>query len=370
MTPDAGNEVTVGSLRFVASGVVPRRAEFNSTTLGGFSGIDYDRAQDRYFLISDDRTTNDSDDAPRAYTARITHDGGTGLSIEMLSTFPLKQPGGANYPKVPETSTADPEAVRLDPVSGNLAFASEGERFNPNDGGPLRLIQPFIREITTAGTHVQEYTLPSTFTITAAENGPRGNLVFEGIAFLPNGNLAALMEGPRYEDGPAASVAGGAVNRMVVLDRTSRSQLAQYAYPLEKLQVAPVPPTAFGVSGATDILALSNTRFLVLERSFSVGVVGNQIRLYEINLAAATDVSSIAALDGGQTAVTKRLVLDFETVKSSLPAGTNVANLEGITFGPKFANGRASLLVVGDDNFPTTDSVTDSNQFWLFEVVP
>lgn len=65
--------------------------------------------------------------------------------------------------------------------------------------------------------------------------------------------------------------------------------------------------------------------------------------------------------------MTKRLVLDFETLKSTLGG---IANLEGITFGPKLANGRDSLVVVADDNFPTADSPTDRNQFLVFEVVP
>lgn len=67
------------------------------------------------------------------------------------------------------------------------------------------------------------------------------------------------------------------------------------------------------------------------------------------------------------TRVTKRLVRDFETLKTQLGG---VANLEGITFGPKLANGRDSLLVVADDNFPTAASTTDFNQFLVFEVVP
>jgi len=38
----------------------------------------------------------------------------------------------------------------------------------------------------------------------------------------------------------------------------------------------------------------------------------------------------------GATAFTKRLVLDFETLKTQLGG---IANLEGITFGPRLANG-------------------------------
>ena len=106
----------------------------------------------------------------------------------------------------------------------------------------------------------------------------------------------------------------------------------------------------------------------MLKRSFSVGVVGNQVRLYEVNVSAASDVLNTAALAGATyTPVTKRLVLDFETLKARLGG---IANLEGMTFGPKLANGRDLLVVVADDNFPTADSVTDRNQVLAFEVVP
>jgi Esterase-like activity of phytase len=56
------------------------------------------------------------------------------------------------------------------------------------------------------------------------------------------------------------------------------------------VQTAPVPAGQFTVNGPTEILALSNTRSLVLERSFSVGVVGNQVRLYKIDISKATNV--------------------------------------------------------------------------------
>ena len=135
------------------------------------------------------------------------------------------------------------------------------------------------------------------------------------------------------------------------------------------MQATPVPAGQFTVNGATEILAVTNTKFLVLERSFSVGVVGNQVRLYEIDISRATNVlatpTSLPAAN--PVAVIKRLVLDFETLKARLGG---IANLEGITFGPKLANGRNSLVVVADDNFPAADSVTDFNQFLVFEVIP
>ncbi len=361
------SEITVSSLRLIGSQVIPSRSEFASTTIGGLSGIDYDPANKRFVLISDDRTSTDSATAPRMYTAELTFDATAFGAVKFLSTFKMKQPNGADYPKVPDPAVADPEAVRIDPASGNLLWASEGDR--TLNATPTRVINPFIREIKPDGTHVREYTLPSMFNMATTEAGPRGNAVFEGLAFTPDkSKLAVIMEGALFQDALPPSLTTKSVSRITMFDRATGAATAQFAYPIESVQVAPTPTTAFTVNGPTEILALSNTRFLVLERSFSVGVVGNQVRLYEIDTASATNVLSMPALQGAiYTAVTKKLVLNFDAIKATVG---NIANLEGITFGPKLANGRNSLVVVADDNFAAATSETDRNQFLVFEVLP
>lgn len=362
---DSSTDVSVSSLRLIGQQVLPRRMDFQGTVVGGLSGIDYDAKTDSYVLISDDRTTTDSANAPRLYTARLNFDATQFTGVQLLSSIKLKQPDGSDYPKVPDAKVADPEAVRIDPVSGNYVWVSEGDR--TLTATPARVINPFIREVNAQGMHQREYTLPAMFAMSSSETGPRGNAVFEGLSFTPDGRSAVvLMEGPLFQDGAAPSLSSGAQSRITVFDRASGQATAQYAYPIEKVQATPMPETAFSVSGATEILALSATRFLVLERSFSVGVVGNQVRLYEIDTSKASNVLNAATL-AGATAVSKRLVLDFETLKTQLGG---IANLEGLSFGPKLANGKRSLVVVADDNFPTADSATDRNQILVFEIQP
>lgn len=365
----ADEQLTVSSLRLIGQQVLPRRLDFQGTVVGGLSGVDYDAGRDEFILVSDDRTPTDSVNPPRMYTARLNFDLAGFYGVELRSTFTLRQPDGTVYPKVPDPAVADPEAVRLDRRSGLLVWASEGDRTLASGGNPERLVQPFVREIRRDGHHVREYTLPSMFRITNGAVGPRGNAVFEGLAFTPSGHkLAVMMEGTRFEDGTAPSPSAGASARLTIFDRNSGTALRQHAVPLDKVQAEPVPAGSFSVNGATEILALSETRFLMLERSFSVGVLGNQVRLYEIDTAAASDVLGLAALGAGEpTPVSKRLVLNFETLKTALGG---IANLEGLSFGPKLANGHASLIVVADDNFPTADSVTDRNQILVFEVLP
>jgi len=366
---DSPQEITVGSLRLIGSQVLPRRGEFGGTVVGGLSGIDYDEKSGTYVLISDDRTVGDSSAAPRMYTARLSFDANSFTGVQLLSTFSMRQPDGSLYPKVPDPRVADPESVRFDRASGNLLWTSEGDRTLANATTSERIINPFIREVKPDGTHVREYTLPSMFRMSSSPIGPRGNLAFEGLSFTPsNASAVVIAEGPLFDDGPTPTLTNPAVSRITVFDRASGTASAQYAYPIERVQVAPVPADAFTVNGPTEILALSETRFLVLERSFSVGVLGNQVRLYEIDVSKATNILNLASLNGATfTAVNKRLVLDFETIKSRVGG---IANLEGITFGARLANGNRSLVVVADDNFPSADSATDFNQVLVFEVIP
>lgn len=362
---DPRADVTVSSLRLIGQQVLPRRMDYAGTVVGGLSGIDYDARSDSYVLISDDRTTTDSAGAPRLYTARLSFDASTFSAVTLTGVVTMKQPDGSVYPKVPDPKVADPESIRIDPVNGNYVWLSEGDRTLTST--PARVINPFIREITPQGNHVREYTLPAMFQMSAQNTGPRGNLVFEGLSFSRDAQSAwVIMEGPLLQDGAAPTVAAGSASRLTRFDRASGVASAQYLYPIEKVQATPVPADQFTVNGPTEILALSATRFLVLERSFSVGVTGNQVRLYEIDTANATNVLTATSLTGA-TPVTKRLVLDFETLKAQLGG---IANLEGLTFGPMLPNGKRSLVVIADDNFPTADSQTDRNQMLVFEVQP
>jgi 3-phytase/alkaline phosphatase D len=99
-----------------------------------------------------------------------------------------------------------------------------------------------------------------------------------------------------------------------------------------------------------ELLALDNSgTLLALERSFSVGV-GNNIKLYEVRLQGATDISGFNSVDGleVEAVAQKRLLLDFAEL------GVPLDNIEGITLGETLPDGRQSLVVVSDNNFSPT----------------
>src|SRR6476620_3553981 len=44
----------ISEIRFVGEYILPNGIEFNNTTIGGLSGIDYDASRNLYYMISDD----------------------------------------------------------------------------------------------------------------------------------------------------------------------------------------------------------------------------------------------------------------------------------------------------------------------------
>ncbi len=198
----------------------------------------------------------------------------------------------------------------------------------------------------------------------STEAGSRNNLTFEGLTFAPDGNsLWVAMEAPIYEDGPVPTTLNGAYSRVTQYDRNG-TVLRQVAYPIDAIPVA----LAAGMSvdnGVSEMLAVDDRRFLMVERTGVQGADGNYkdyIRVYEMDVSNETDVRNTPSLKGASfTAATKRLVLDLTTL--NLP---QLDNIEGIAWGLKLANGHDSLVVVSDDNF----NATQVTQFLAFDVTP
>ena len=75
-----------------------------------------------------------------------------------------------------------------------------------------------------------------------------------------------------------------------------------------------------------------------------------------MTLSGATDVSTLESLKGHPEIVPlkKTLVLDLSQAQGlSRELEPRLENFEGMTFGPRLPDGRASLVLVSDDNFST-----------------
>lgn len=352
--PDA-----VSQLRFIGEQRLPWHLQYQGTLVGGLSGIDYDAANDEWVMISDDRSQHNP---ARYYRARVAFDQHAFTSVQLTGVVTLLQPDGSAYPskeayKPGVGAVPDLESMRVDPRDASIWYSSEGD---------VRLgLDPFVRHATRDGKHLATLPLPPMFTVSKEhKSGPRNNQAFEGISFTPDGNtLWVSLEGPMYQDGPEPDPEHGAPARITRFARDGKV-LGQYVYPLDAIPARPGPGKAAD-NGISEIVALSDSRLLVLERAGVQASGGNYrtfVRIYAVDAAGATDVQRMQSLkDATFISLKKRLVLDLDSLQ--LPM---LDNLEGIAFGPRLANGHASLMLLSDDNF----NQAEVTQFLLFEVIP
>ena len=351
------------ALTYVGQQILPHAFPFANTIVGGLSGIDYEAATNRYWLISDDR----SEFGPaRFYEANIDltrfskavtpgHD-----AIEFVSVQTLKRLDGSTFPdaRTHPAQSADPESIRVHAPSGRLLWTSEGERI-VRAGEPPVLAQPHVWEMERDGRMLRPFVIPDKFRASASNRGIRRNLAFEGLTFTPDFlSLFVVTENALLQDGPAASTTQSSPSRLLVLDYASGQPQAEYVIEVSPIPAATVPANGAADNGIPEILALDRDRLLVLERAYVQGH-GNFIKLFLVDLRGATDVSKIESLVGqSYIPASKRLLLDLSTL------GIRLDNLEGMTWGPRAADGRRTLLMVADNNF----NMRQIQQFLLFEV--
>jgi len=345
-------------LKFLSEYDVAHNKEFQNTTIGGLSGIDYDAKHRLYYLISDDRSAINP---ARFYKAKIHINENKIDSVEFVDVKNFLQPNGNVYPNSKQNSyhTPDPEDIRYNAKTNQLVWSSEGERIIKKD--TIVLEDPSIITVTTQGKYIDSFVLPSNMHMHSTENGPRQNGVFEGLSFANNyKNLFVNVEEPLYEDGPRAGLndSTGWI-RIIKYDLKTKKPLAQYAYQIDPVAYPANPQGAFKINGIPDILVLNDHQLLVIERSFSTGRKPCTIKVYLADLNGAEDVSNIPSLKNTSFhPITKRLLLNMDSL------GIYIDNIEGVTFGPKLSNGHQSLVFVADNNF----SVDEVTQFLLFQI--
>ncbi|HBK00733.1 MAG TPA: PEP-CTERM sorting domain-containing protein [Delftia acidovorans] len=351
---DDGPE-TIGSLRLIGDYSIRTKTLFDGVEFGGISGLD--RAPDgSYWAISDERGGERG--TPRFYNLGIQFDDKAIQAVTIRKMVTLKGRDGQPLPST--RRTVDPEGIRVAP-NGNLYVSSEGN-FSTDAAS---LFQPFVREIKVDGSFVRDFETPAAFNyVDNTTSGGRNNKLFEALAVTPDGSVFTANEDALVEDGPLTTLAAGSVIRVLKLDPATGKSGAQYAYqlpkiPLDKAASGSFPPD----NGLPELLAVSNNEFIAIERAFADGV-GNTIRLTRATIEPdTTDVRSFKSLVGASYKPMKReLLLEMPVTYQ----GVKLDNIEGISWGPRLANGNRTLVLVADNNF-ADNQVT---QFLAFEVRP
>lgn len=350
----------VGSLRLIGEQRIPSGEMFRDTAVGGLSGLDYDAASDTWYLLSDDR----SEKAPaRFYTARLDLDAEAFRGITLTGVSVFTQQDGKPYPSrlrqvLARGEIADFESIRIDPTDRSLWYTSEGDCLTT-------FRDPSITHGSATGAFIARIEPPPMLRLChPIGSGSRFNATFEGLTFSADGRtLWVSMEGPTHEDGPLPTPEQGAFGRVTEFARDG-AVLRQVAYPIDA--VVPVPAKGkHGENGVSDMLAVDENRFLMIERGAAQDENGrwsNDIRIYEMNIRDATDVREVPALrEGTFKPATKRLVLNLKAL-----ALQRLDNIEGIAWGPKLPNGHDTIVLVSDDNFHPPQIT----QLLAFEVLP
>jgi phosphodiesterase/alkaline phosphatase D-like protein len=333
------------------------------TELGGLSGVTYDAKRNRFYAIADDR----SERAPaRFYTFEL--DLGSGSLNQNGVTFtnvtPIKDANNSFYAAL----SLDPEGIALT-QKDSVFISSEGE-VNPTAG---RVTNPFVNEYDVAtGQLLRSLSVPKKFLPVVQDtnrngrvdaddtqtSGIRNNLAFESLTISPDQRfLYTASENALFQDGDRATLQSGSRSRILQYNTITGQPEKEYLYITDPVAQPPNPTTGASDNGLVDLLAIDDRgTLLALERSFSAGV-GNTIKIYEIKLENATDISTIDSLNALNSEklaairpAQKRLLLNLDDL--ALPTGTD--NIEGITFGPKLPDGRQSIVLVSDNNFSQT----------------
>ncbi len=336
---------------------------FQDTTIGGLSGLTYDAGRGVYYAISDDRGEKQ---APRFYTLQIDLEGGGIRDVRVVGVTTLDS--DINTPGVQPYETNDIDAEDLQLFGNELLISSERDRNG----------RPWIRRFALDGTLLGELPMPERF-LTVTEQGPDGrprvvrgvrtNLGHEGMALTPSGlTLFTANEEALAQDGPIATLTAGTNVRVTrwELGGAEARPTSEYAYATEKIFAQPQPADQFADNGVSAMLwvrhLLPEYDLLVMERSFATGV-GNDVSIYGVTLTDATDVSQLDALPSpfsGRVASKTRLVNMAEV-------GIVADNLEALALGPRLPDGKASLILMSDDNF-SAFVPPQVNQFIAFEI--
>ena len=348
---------SVPKLKFINAIEIPFNQEFQNTKIGGLSGIDYDKKQDLYYIICDERS---QENLSRFYTTKIHIKNDTLRAIDYKESNTLKNEAGSpfgNWLTTPETS-ADPEDIRYNPKTNSLIWSSEGARVVTNDKTVLQ--NPSITFMDLKGNFKNQLKLPANLEIHKEKKGPRNNGTLEGISFNKNfKKIYTNVEEPLFEDGDQATTSKGGLIRLYEFNVKSKENTAQYGYQLDAVAKEPKPKGAFSVNGVAAIQYYSKNQLLVLERSYSTGTQACTIKVFLCDFKKATNVKNHESLVNQKIELSsKKLILNMDDL------GVFTDNIEGLTFGPKLSNGNRSLIFVSDNNF----SAIQKTQVLLFEV--
>ena len=333
-------------LNFLDQFVLADSISFQNSIIGGLSGVDY--VNNTYFFVVDDAKN------PRFLKAKINIKENKIKNVDFKTVVLLNDTTTSYY----RENALDLESIFVDEETQEVNFVGEGSIKNDKS--------PTIFKTDLKGKFIEAYKLPKSL---SDNKVIKHNGVFEGSSkSIDKKGFWVAMEAPLTVDGeePTFTKTSSPV-RITYFDKTSKKATKQFAYQLE--HITKPSKGNINLNGVTSILEYKENHFFIIERTYQSGYgsYGNIVRIFDAVIDdETTNVLDIDSLkETAFTPLKKRLLLNFEDVKEDLTDGI-IDNIEGITFGPKLANGNQSLLLVADDNFQVYGK--QLNQFILLEI--
>ncbi len=322
-----------------------------ANALGGFSAIDYSSESDEYYVLSDRGPA----DGAASFACRfhcITFRPKSGASVESKIAWDWNL-----------KSTQLLRTSAEQPFTGSLAAlqAWDGQGDSPSlDPEGLRLVNdlvlvsdeygPSIRFFDRSGRVKSEVAISSKFGLSerktpAMKEGTFSNRGLEGICQTPKGGtLVAVFQGPLVQDGRIVKKKClGVQSRWLVIQRDLKT-MSELNYVLDDES-----------TGVSEVLAIDETRFLVLERDSESGVDAKVKRIYLADISEASDISHLDSitqgLPTGLKPIRKELLLDLMDPSYGLNGEKTPEKPEGLAWGPSMPDGRRLLVVCFDNDF-------------------
>lgn len=321
--------------------------------LGGHgSGIAYTGRGNRYVMCADRGPA----DGATAYKCRLQFvdisvdrvGAEWRVEVKLVSTVMLTDPSGR--PLV-GASWAFEGGLRFDPEG--VGMSVDGRVFVSDEYGPS--ILEFDHKGRASSCRIG---VPEKFQINHPASSPSKELAsnrkgrqpnrgMEGLTVSPDGRYVwGIMQSPLLQDGALDSEGNRAgVNvRMLGIDlRTGETR--EYVYVLDD--------PSYGIS---EILAVSESMFLVIERDGKAGSKARRKTVMRIDTSGAADISHVESLPSRQlppeiTPVKKHLFIDLLSAEYGLSGDSFPEKIEGLAFGPDLPDGRGLLLVSSDNDF-------------------
>lgn len=322
--------------------------------LGGFSALEYTGKRNRYAILSD----RGPDDGATGYQCRyhfidikIEPKNSPAVTTQLISTEQLFDAHGRAYPGL--SSQIEPSATlaaRFDPEG--FRFGQDGRFWIAEEYGPQ------IIEFGSDGRALRSLELPEHFKVQFPadvkqvenklnETGRASNNGIEGLAFLPDAkSLFGIMQHVLLQDCERDDTGKprGLHCRLLRID-TMSGGVQEFVYRLDSTDHV-----------LSEILAVSNHEFLVIERDKRPGTDARFKRVVSIDTTGATEIGSVRQLPPWNLPdtikpVKKTPYLDLLDPAYDLSGEAMPEKLEGLTFGPALKDGRRTVVIASDNDF-------------------